>query len=216
MNFRVNIACGIIEGGKIPRNTLFMKHIIIIFTIIISHSSSFGQQWKKIFTPHYFANWIIESYDKGYYILGQRCLQYDSIYTYPFTYDSLCPHPIVSDTIDPDCGLIVDIDEPFFKPKTNQLKVFPNPGTEKITVIFPKYLVVEDNSGAIKSITTHHQWRSTTLEVYNLKGERCMQRVIPKDVEKIELNISSWPKGMYFFRLVYNRQTVAGEKVVVN
>lgn len=142
-------------------------------------------------------------------------LQYDSLYTHIYTYDSLCPHPIVSDTIDPDCGLIVDVAEPFSKPETHQLKIYPNPVSEKLTVIFPKYLVVPDNSGAVKSITTYHQWKSTTLEVYDLKGDQHMQRTIPKDLEQIELNVSSWPKGMYFFRQVYNKKTVAGEKVIV-
>jgi hypothetical protein len=39
-------------------------------------------------------------------------LEQDTIYTRPFTYDSLCPYQIVSDTIVPDdCGLIVGIEE---------------------------------------------------------------------------------------------------------
>jgi hypothetical protein len=36
---------------------------------------------------------------------------FDSIYTHPYVYDSLCSHQIVSDTIDPNCDLIVSIDD---------------------------------------------------------------------------------------------------------
>jgi hypothetical protein len=39
-------------------------------------------------------------------------LDYDSIYTHPYTYDSLCPNGVISDTINPECDLIVSIDEP--------------------------------------------------------------------------------------------------------
>ncbi|MCX6281822.1 MAG: T9SS type A sorting domain-containing protein [Bacteroidetes bacterium] len=142
-------------------------------------------------------------------------LQYDSVYTRHFTYDSLCPHPVVSDTIDPVCGLIVNVEEPFSKPETRQLKVFPNPASGMLTVIFPQYLMVSDNNGPVKSKTVYHQWKSTFLEIYNLNGERLFQKEIPKDQTRLELDVSSWPKGMYLFRLIYNKQTVAGEKVII-
>ncbi len=44
-------------------------------------------------------------------------LEQDTIYTRPFTYDSLCPYQIVSDTIvQDDCGLIVGIEEETGRP----------------------------------------------------------------------------------------------------
>ncbi|MCX6281823.1 MAG: T9SS type A sorting domain-containing protein [Bacteroidetes bacterium] len=150
-----------------------------------------------------------------YLIKVNSDLQYDTLYTHPFTYDSLCSHPIVSDTIDPDCGLIVNVEEPFSKPETHQLKVFPNPTTTQISIVFPQYLMVENNSGVIKTTTVYHQWKSTFLEVYNLNGERLFQKEIPKDQTRLELDVSSWPKGMYLLRLIYNKQTVAGEKVII-
>ncbi|HET8685658.1 MAG TPA: hypothetical protein VFM18_03205, partial [Methanosarcina sp.] len=39
-------------------------------------------------------------------------LDYDTVYSQPLVYDSLCPGGIVSDTLDPDCNLVVNIDEP--------------------------------------------------------------------------------------------------------
>ena len=142
-------------------------------------------------------------------------LQWDSIYSHSYTYDSLCSHPITSDTIDPDCGLIVNVQEPLTSPETCKLQVFPNPTTNKLTIVFPKYLLVNDNSPPVKSTTIYHQWKSTILESYDLSGKLVFQREIPKDQTRLELDVSSWGKGMYFFRLSNNKNTVAGEKVVI-
>ena len=72
-------------------------------------------------------------------------LQWDSIYTHQYTYDSLCPHSIVSDTIDPNCQMVVNVEEPLTNPKSHQMKIYPNPTYGKLTVILPKYLLVNDN-----------------------------------------------------------------------
>lgn len=99
-------------------------------------------------------------------------LEYDSIYTQPFTYDSLCPHPIASDTIDPNCdNVIVSVDEPFKKPETTQLKVYPNPTDNIITIELPKYLLVSNTSGNIPVTTVYHQWASATLQAIDLQGK---------------------------------------------
>ncbi len=62
-------------------------------------------------------------YDSGYFhgcaIKLTSDLEYDSIYTTPFTYDSLCPHPIASDTTSlDDCEIvIVGTDDPVQNPE---------------------------------------------------------------------------------------------------
>ncbi|MCX6286760.1 MAG: T9SS type A sorting domain-containing protein [Bacteroidetes bacterium] len=142
-------------------------------------------------------------------------LEYDSLYTHPFVYDSLCPHPIVSDTIFPNCDLIVDVQEPIDNPETTHMKVFPNPASTHLSVEFPKYLKLNSGLSNFQSTTIYHQWNYTTLEVYNLSGERMFQKEIPKGQAQLEMDVSSWSKGMYFFRLIYNKQMVAGEKVIV-
>jgi hypothetical protein len=142
-------------------------------------------------------------------------LQWDSIYTHQYTYDNLCPHSIVSDTIDPNCQLVVNVEEPLTNPGTCQIKVFPNPADERLTVVFPKYLQIMDNSPPVKSTTIYHQWNKSALEVYSMNGEKIFQKDIPKDQTQLEMNVSTWPRGMYFFRLLYNKQSVAGEKVIL-
>jgi len=143
-------------------------------------------------------------------------LDYDSLYTQPFIYDSLCPHAIVSDTVDPDCeNVYVDIEEPFAKPETTKLKVFPNPASDKVTVEMPKYLVLSNTTSKIPSTTVYHQWKSVMLEVYDIAGNRLMEKEINKAETLVELDVSGWGKGMYAFRLVYQKQEVGNAKVVV-
>lgn len=142
-------------------------------------------------------------------------LEYDSVYTRHFTYDSLCPHPIVSDTIMPNCGVLVSTDEPLTNPETAALKVFPNPAKQKITVEFPQYLVVKTGQSSFGSTTVYHHWKSTTLEVYDLTGKKVFDKEIIRAQNTLEMDVSGWPRGLYYFRLVYDKKTVGGAKVVV-
>ncbi len=142
-------------------------------------------------------------------------LEYDSIYTRHFTYDSLCPHPIVSDTIVPGCG-IVGIDEALKYPETAALKVYPNPASGRITVEFPKHLVIMNGNSSFGSTTVYEKWKSTILEVYDLSGKNVFQKEIIRAETSLEMNISGWHPGMYFFRLLYKGTLVAGEKVQVS
>ena len=142
-------------------------------------------------------------------------LAYDSVYNHSFKYDSLCSHPIDSDTIIPNCDLIVDVQEPIDNPETTNLKVFPNPGKTYVTIVLPKYLKLNSGISNFQSTTIYHQWKSTILEAYDLNGRQVFQKEIPKDQSQLEVDVSTWSKGMYFFRLIYNKQMVAGEKVII-
>jgi hypothetical protein len=143
-------------------------------------------------------------------------LEYDSIYTQPFTYDSLCPHPIVSDTVDPNCdNVIVSVDEPFKKPETTQLKVYPNPANGRISVELPKYLVITDNSGNITVTTIYHQWQKVVLQAIDLNGKIVLNRELQNNNEVVQIDVSRWSSGTYLFRMIYNGRQAAGSKVVV-
>jgi hypothetical protein len=143
-------------------------------------------------------------------------LEYDSIYTQPFTYDSLCPHPIVSDTIDPNCdNVIVSVDEPFKKPETTQLKVYPNPTDKQVSIELPKYLVVANTSGTIPVTTVYHQWASATLQVLDVKGATLLQREVENSTSPVLVDVSHFAPGIYLFRLIYKGNVVADSKLVV-
>lgn len=143
-------------------------------------------------------------------------LEYDSVYTQPFTYDSLCPYPITSDTIDPNCdNVYVNVDEPFKKPETTQLKVYPNPTDKILTIELPKFLVVTDNSGNVPATTIYHQWASATLQAIDLQGKTVLQQEVTNTGVPVQIDVSHLPAGIYQFRLVYQGKQVAGSKVVV-
>jgi hypothetical protein len=144
-------------------------------------------------------------------------MEFDSVYTRPFTYDSLCPHAIASDTINLDCDIVVDVDEPLKHPERSQLKAYPNPATGQITVELPKYLMSEESHGSLTSGHIMYQWRQgAVLEAYDSNGVRVLQKDIPAESSTMTLDVSQWAGGMYFIRLVRNGKMVGNVKVVVS
>jgi hypothetical protein len=107
------------------------------------------------------------------------------------------------------------VDEPFKKPETTQLKVYPNPADKAITIELPKYLVVANNSGNIPATTIYHQWASAILQAIDLHGKTVLQQEVANTGAPLQLDISQLPVGMYQFRLLYKGKQVAGSKVVV-
>jgi hypothetical protein len=142
-------------------------------------------------------------------------LEYDSIYTRPMVYDSLCPGGVVTDTINPDCGLIVGLNEPGEESGAMRLKVFPNPASGSLTVKLPAQLKTTYRQPGITSTSVIYQWSETTLQVYDSNGRCILTKVIPATTRKMEMDVSGWEPGLYLFRLVYENQQVAGEKVLI-
>jgi len=65
-------------------------------------------------------------------------LEYDSIYTMPRIYDSLCPHAITSDTIPmPDNCIYVSLPEEPKPGELQPLKLYPNPASDYVSVEMP-------------------------------------------------------------------------------
>ena len=191
--------------GHVLQSITFLDSYYTIFSTAKSFDNKYFSISNNSAAPNYIYAWKVNSN-----------LAYDSIYHHPLVYDSLCPNPIISDTIVPNCDLIVDVQEPFDKPETTHIKVFPNPASTSLTIEFPKYLEIKSGLSSFQSTTIYHQWNYATLEIYNLNGEKIVQKNIPKDQTQLELDVSTWPKGIYFFRLVFNSQMVASEKVIIN
>lgn len=185
----------------------------------------------KIIPKAYSSYWsAVKSFDEKFIAIGNDYhdnsrrivavkvnsdLEYDSIYTQPFTYDSLCPHPIVSETINPTCdNVIVKVDEPFKEPSTTQLKVYPNPSDNLVTVELPKYLVVS-SKGNSAATTIHHQWSKATLQLIDLQGKIHLEKEVSQSMASLQIDVSHLATGMYQFRLLYQGNLVAGSKVMV-
>jgi hypothetical protein len=141
-------------------------------------------------------------------------LEYDTLYSYPFVYDSLCPYPITSDTIPLDCE-VVGLDEPFTNAETGWLKVYPNPAGDILHIEIPEKLKTETSTPAFNITTVYHQWKSATVEVYDLFGRRVFSKEVTPADKELCIDVSSWHAGMYVVRLVYLGRTAGSEKVVV-
>jgi hypothetical protein len=210
----ISTACGTLNGNAIHR-WLKMDTLGIMNTFKEFPSWICGTTHTVRTLDNKFVSVAMEGGIWIYLYKLNSNLDYDSIYTHPYTYDSLCPGGVISDTINPDCDLIVKIDEPTVESESSQMKVYPNPAIGSLTVEFPKYLKTTDKKSGITSSTVFYQWKSTTLEIYDLSGKHVFSKEIPKEQQRLEMNVSGWDSGMYYFRLVYNNQTVSSEKVII-
>ncbi len=122
-------------------------------------------------------------------------LEYDSIYTQPFTYDSLCPYPIVSDTIECNCEPFVSVTEA--EKSMEKLTIAPNPAREWFTVGFPL------------------AWQqAVTLRVYDMLGRVQYQTIVPVGQKQIKINCEGWNTGLYLVRWQSGGKVVSGKVVV--
>jgi hypothetical protein len=210
----------VIFAGGIANNNIIAKWMRIDTLGNEEFSKSFSQPWVQQtglnILDKDLKNVALARYAENiyFYKLNQN-FDFDSIYTHQYTYDSLCPHQIVSDTIDPNCDLIVSVDNSKTFPQSSKLKIYPNPATNSVNVEFPKVLVLRTGQGKNQGTKEYYQWKSTTFEVYDLEGKKVFQKEIPMVQQQLEMDISNWQRGLYFFRLIYDKQTVDGVKVVV-
>lgn len=143
-------------------------------------------------------------------------LEYDSINTTPFTYDSLCPHAITTDTITlNDCDLISSVFDPVIDEKNHFLTVFPNPSSESINLNMPEYLMRQNKGRWVSSKTYYRKWDKTKLLICDLSGKLVYSNEIPQEIKTLKINIGSWPAGLYVARLLYLNDAVGSGKFII-
>jgi len=210
----ISTAYGTLDGNSIHRwikmDTLGIRKYFKEFPSWVDGTTHTTRTFDNKFVSVAMANdfWIY------LYKLNSN-LDYDSIYTHLYTYDSLCPGGVISDTINPDCDLIVSIDELKVESELSTMRVFPNPASKSLTIEFPKHLKQTEKKSGITSSSIYYQWKSTTLEIYDLSGKQVFSKEIPKYQQRLEMDVSGWNPGMYYFRLIYHNQMVSGAKVVI-
>ncbi len=148
---------------------------------------------------------IDDNYDIMLYKLNDS-LESVPYVTNQYTYDSLCPHPIQSDTISlEDCMLIVDIDdipgpeEYYARLWTIPLKTYPNPAKEKI------FFKLEN--------TQHH--KNINLQCYDIFGRLIHEQEILTGQLETEINIALWRIGLYVVVVRSERKVMGKCKFVV-
>jgi hypothetical protein len=151
---------------------------------------------------------IIKTYDNKILVIGfytvyyywniclwkmNSDLEFDTLYTQPLTYDSLCPFEIQSDTVDLDCGVFVNIDElPTKEEYESSIKISPNPARELIALTLPNVVASGDVELVIYDIFGREEWRHGRMEARKL-GSGGM---VPVN-RTISVDISTFPPGMY-------------------
>lgn len=143
-------------------------------------------------------------------------LEYDSIYTMPRTYDSLCPHPIVSDTIPmPGNCITVNLPEAPKTGETMQLKVYPNPANDFVTIEIPEFTVANTKT----AFGTQQQFKPLTgevqLSVINLNGQIIKTEVFDASGRNHVIKVTAFAPGMYMLHLTQKGKFVAQGKVLV-
>ena len=143
-------------------------------------------------------------------------LDYDSTYTVPRTYDSLCPYAVTpTATINLDC-ITVDTEEPIKKPEGSRLKVYPLPATGIVTIALPEYYVMEENKFHIKTTTTYFQLNGAkTIEIVNLLGQKTATYNLADGQTSVDFDVSNWAPGMYLARLICKGKVWAQGNVMV-
>lgn len=127
--------------------------------------------------------------------------------TTQYVYDSLCPHPISSGTIDlTDCLVITSIDE---LPTPDEyyesirwipLKAYPNPVSgQELTIEFEN--------------TQHHS--NMELRLYDAFGKEIHRRNIYTGQQDTRLDVGHWPPGLYLAVIYSNGGAVGRCKVLV-
>jgi len=126
-------------------------------------------------------------------------LEYDTLYTFPFVYDSLCPFHIPTDTIDCDCDLITGFGEPISEEELYRLHIYPNPVDEIVQVRLHDITGADDNKGK-------------KLIMYDLLGRKVTEKTFTKEVY---IDVGGKPPGIYIFVVEQDAAVIAREKLIV-
>ena len=139
--------------------------------------------------------------------------EYDSIYTQPFVYDSLCPYQIISDTIPLDC-VIVGMEEEK-QDRQASLKIVPNPATERIRILLPEFIVTQSQLSGIQSTTWRYNYSSeSVLQIFDVWGALILEQNIAEGQKEVEINLTGLSSGIYVARVILEGQVVSGKFVV--
>jgi len=170
---------------------------------------------KIIMKANAYENYTADPFNVLLYKFNSN-LEYDSIYTKPFVYDSLCNHQIVRDTIAMPgiCLSYVSLPEMLGKGNSLKMKVFPNPASDFITIEIPEYSVdrVQLNSGS------QNQYRPLSgellLNVVDFNGKNQQTVTFDASQKNKVLDIQNLSAGIYLLQLTQKGKIIASAKFV--
>lgn len=130
----------------------------------------------------------------------------DTIYNYPFQYDTLCPYSILSDTITQEgCDIIVGIHD-YYEPVTEEdlMEIYPNPARHFMNIRYTIHDIRYSKPGA-----------SNSIFIYDMIGRLMEEIIVPSGQDEGQLDISHYPDGIYVAVLRDEGIVLGSKKFVV-
>lgn len=128
-------------------------------------------------------------------------LEYDSIYTNPMVYDSLCLGGITSGSITMACNEIVKVNEPE-NIGSSIMKLTPNPAEDHTIIYLPELFGTVKEQG-IFNVTSYRSdyVKDLLLSVFDINGRLVYLKPWPDNIKEQVLQLNGWKPGMYFIRI---------------
>jgi hypothetical protein len=115
----------------------------------------------------------------------------------------------------PGICTFVSLPEPVNKSDELQLKVYPNPASEYVTIEIPEYSVTTTKGGYV----TQQQFRPLTgdvqLSIINLSGQIVKTEVFDASERNHVITVNMLTPGLYMLHLTQKGKFVAQGKVMV-
>ena len=143
-------------------------------------------------------------------------LEYDSVYSYPYDYDSLCPGGITSGSIEMVCDIIT-VSGNVVNEGLSTLKIAPNPADEYTVVYLPETIETNEIDGVFKVTTYRSNYvKNLSMDIHDIHGHQIYSSPWPDQIKEKALYISDWKPGIYMIRIFNSEQVISTGKLVVN
>jgi hypothetical protein len=170
------------------------REVFDVSNAIVSTAKTFDNKFISVaIHNNEYNNWVIYAFKLN------SDLEYDTLFTTPFVYDSLCPYEITSDTTDLDCDILVLVDDQFVPLDKVKMQIYPNPSRDKVTISYPD--------------VTHSGQRE--IIILNSLGIEVKHVMLMKGDEETGEDVSGLPAGIYFVVMMERGRRVAEGKMVV-
>ncbi len=118
--------------------------------------------------------------------------------TYSYDY-SVFPSPLTTGVYSLPGSLITGSKAPIDPASNAAFKTFPNPASQQVTLLFPV---------SIKA-------PNATLELRNEAGQLLQQIPLQIGQNQLQLSISQYPRGMYFYQIRQQTQVLVAQKLLI-
>jgi hypothetical protein len=142
-------------------------------------------------------------------------LEYDSIYTVPYSYDTLCSNQIISETIPLDCWP-VGVNDDITGELNNSLTIAPNPASGIVTFKIPEtFSTTSTKNGFTITKVRPIIFINLRITIYDNTGSKIFEIPVSKGDEKINTDVTDWREGLYMVVLQNDSQIFSSEKLIV-